>query len=878
LFRIECTTCKAKLLVRDPAAIGTILACPKCGSMVEVIAPQSDIEQEQPISPSEDLSDQDSRLERSSEVDNSETAGLSGPIPDGGSRSYDAGQFLPDPSVESNGQSQSQPDEETAHLADAVERELSDEMIYGPQPQLRSVWRERFLLMGAGAAGVVFALAILAWFFNGPSGETTVAVSELTVESEDSDDGLPQSALETELLPINLISEETAWYFQLDLPSATDKDTDKNTDRQAVAKLESFWGPIVGPFFKVISISIEQIDRIVMIDVGSVAANKISKSTLILIRLDDRESVDRFLAENGRQTSLTIDGGEAVRLIESIWPNPIVRVGRRTVLTGPESALQKLAEAGGDLPSSRPWNALGQWAAEAVANSTNAGKVVFLADWSNIAGSLPHSPDRLFDIWPGCARSWRTVLEPVRGVGVLAELGPRVNFQVDLVYSDILETDRAVAGFQKWLAQFKRLSADWKETPLVRTVQTAALSLRWKEQGGSIQLVAESDGPLSSQVLHLVDKGGSSKISSLIADWNRAAADTDRANIEKLGRAVSQHAGQKGHFPKAVLGGGFLPPATRLSWVVDCLPRLGYPEWRAKFKTGYSWNSRENGRFARRPIPELINPTIGPTNDKSGFPVTCYVGVAGLGSDAAELPASDPRAGLFGYRRQVSAKMVTGGLSNTIALLEVDGRLGAWAAGGDSTVRGLSQKPYINGPDHFGSGRGDGLFAAMADGSVRFFSESTDPAVLEQMVTIAGPEKSAAEEVLSRPVVGKKPKKPAETTMPEGLKPKPELKPVREHVKGPSREEIEARLDLPIKKLELQSVRLADFLTFFEQIASVQIECDQETLFKAGLTDDDKISVRSKGESTLGEILRKGLGTLKLDYRIRNDTIVVIRI
>lgn len=39
LFAITCTTCKSRLKVRDPAAIGQILACPKCGGMVMVKPP-----------------------------------------------------------------------------------------------------------------------------------------------------------------------------------------------------------------------------------------------------------------------------------------------------------------------------------------------------------------------------------------------------------------------------------------------------------------------------------------------------------------------------------------------------------------------------------------------------------------------------------------------------------------------------------------------------------------------------------------------------------------------------------------------------------------------------------------------------------------------
>ena len=38
-FKITCVTCRARLAVRNEALIGQILACPKCGSMVQVAAP-----------------------------------------------------------------------------------------------------------------------------------------------------------------------------------------------------------------------------------------------------------------------------------------------------------------------------------------------------------------------------------------------------------------------------------------------------------------------------------------------------------------------------------------------------------------------------------------------------------------------------------------------------------------------------------------------------------------------------------------------------------------------------------------------------------------------------------------------------------------------
>lgn len=39
LFTIQCTTCKARLVVKDESVIGDILSCPKCKSMVHVVPP-----------------------------------------------------------------------------------------------------------------------------------------------------------------------------------------------------------------------------------------------------------------------------------------------------------------------------------------------------------------------------------------------------------------------------------------------------------------------------------------------------------------------------------------------------------------------------------------------------------------------------------------------------------------------------------------------------------------------------------------------------------------------------------------------------------------------------------------------------------------------
>ena len=51
LFSVSCTTCHARLSVRTQDAIGEILECPKCGSMVLIVPPDGWAPPEPPAEP-----------------------------------------------------------------------------------------------------------------------------------------------------------------------------------------------------------------------------------------------------------------------------------------------------------------------------------------------------------------------------------------------------------------------------------------------------------------------------------------------------------------------------------------------------------------------------------------------------------------------------------------------------------------------------------------------------------------------------------------------------------------------------------------------------------------------------------------------------------
>ena len=95
---------------------------------------------------------------------------------------------------------------------------------------------------------------------------------------------------------------------------------------------------------------------------------------------------------------------------------------------------------------------------------------------------------------------------------------------------------------------------------------------------------------------------------------------------------------------------------------------------------------------------------------------------------------------MFGYNRKTRFADITDGTSNSIMVAESTGNTGPWGQGGASTIRALTQQPYINGPDGIGGPFRGGCHVLMCDGSVRFVSENIDSTVMENLSTIQGGE------------------------------------------------------------------------------------------------------------------------------------------
>ncbi|WP_437203293.1 H-X9-DG-CTERM domain-containing protein [Planctomicrobium sp. SH664] len=186
-------------------------------------------------------------------------------------------------------------------------------------------------------------------------------------------------------------------------------------------------------------------------------------------------------------------------------------------------------------------------------------------------------------------------------------------------------------------------------------------------------------------------------------------------------------------FPAGVYRGGGETPRP-YSWIA---PLAGSTLPPARIDWDERWNAPVNDEFVRRRFQAFDNPALETKVGEDRYPASHFVGITGVGADSATLPAQHPRAGIFAQQRQTKLSDVKDGLSNTLLLAGVTGRLGSWARADESTQRGLTQEPYINGPDGFGTGQPDGMFVLLADGSVRFLSKATDPVLMRRMAAMA---------------------------------------------------------------------------------------------------------------------------------------------
>ncbi len=320
--------------------------------------------------------------------------------------------------------------------------------------------------------------------------------------------------------------------------------------------------------------------------------------------------------------------------------------------------------------------------------------------------------------------------------------------------------------------------------------QPAAPPVEAKEITAS-QIATERTGATLDFTLDLILRGqDETRLSSIVtlvscglrSEMDMAAGLFSRHDLAKAGKTLGEkgladvrhdtlsaaglQAGQfpPGAFPRASTLRSAREPSNRVSWMVGLLPYLGHDTLFNQVDFSKSWRDPVNWIPGRTIVPQFLDPRF-PDHARRftdpGVPVefgaTHYVGLAGVGLDAASCVPGDPatlhKRGVFAYDRSASLDEIGKGrgLSNTILMIEAphDGVVGAspWIAGGGATIRGVPEKnsiaPFVLGADRAGKtiqhqGK-RGTFAVMTDGTVRFIDQNVSDEVFKAMATISGP-------------------------------------------------------------------------------------------------------------------------------------------
>jgi prepilin-type processing-associated H-X9-DG protein len=213
-----------------------------------------------------------------------------------------------------------------------------------------------------------------------------------------------------------------------------------------------------------------------------------------------------------------------------------------------------------------------------------------------------------------------------------------------------------------------------------------------------------------------------------------------RGNLRLIGLCLHNYQDSMGQFPKATEAQRHLPPEERLGWSVALLPYVEGGNTYSQFAIESGWNCDENRIWALTPLPFLACQGYPERQPTTTLVPTHYLGIAGIGEDAAALAKDDARAGCFGYDRVLRLDDLGKGTSTTLMLLETSRASGSWTAGGHSTVRGLKpeEKSYLGLDREFGGNHPGSANAVFADGSVRLLKDSLAPEILEAIATIKG--------------------------------------------------------------------------------------------------------------------------------------------
>jgi hypothetical protein len=219
-----------------------------------------------------------------------------------------------------------------------------------------------------------------------------------------------------------------------------------------------------------------------------------------------------------------------------------------------------------------------------------------------------------------------------------------------------------------------------------------------------------------------------------------AAGAQCRNNLHQIGITLQTYHDSLGQYPTASMPNPALPPEKRLSWMVGIIPFLEASRFYSKIDKGKGWDAEENRFAALTPCRSYLCPSYPDGPPVSTLIPAHYVGIAGVGPDAASLPRENPRAGFLGWERKLTAEDIRGRGGDLLFVVETGRAHDAWTAAGAPTMRGLEPggAPYLGTGGQFGGIHPGGANTLRADTSVQFLREDISPEVFEALAVLRG--------------------------------------------------------------------------------------------------------------------------------------------
>jgi hypothetical protein len=203
--------------------------------------------------------------------------------------------------------------------------------------------------------------------------------------------------------------------------------------------------------------------------------------------------------------------------------------------------------------------------------------------------------------------------------------------------------------------------------------------------------------------------------------WGAARRAQSLSNLRQIGIAIHGYHDTLGRFPAGSTFDEFGRPMH--SWMTGLLPYLSGAPVGVDIRRDLPWTATENRTAFQTEIDVfVISRDIGTSvHTPDGYAATTY---------AANVHVMGPNRGLL-------LRDVTDGLSKTIAAGEVFTKLRAW---GDPLNQRDPSLGINTSPDGFGGPWRNGCQVLLMDGSARFLSDNTAPAILRKLATPNGGE------------------------------------------------------------------------------------------------------------------------------------------